>query len=136
MSLCRPRASCGELILSLSEDLARNGISIHHGGVAWQDRKQIESRFLTGHLRVICTTSTLAQGVNLPAHLVIVKGTMIWDSDVGKHVPLSDLDVIQMMGRAGRPQFDTNGVAIIMCKDEDKDYYEDLGSSSKPLESR
>ena len=32
-------------------------------------------------LQVLCTTSTLAMGVNLPAHLVVLKGTVRWVGD-------------------------------------------------------
>lgn len=55
------------------------------------------------------STATLAWGVNLPAHTVIIKGTQIYSPDKGRWVELSALDVMQMMGRAGRPQFDTSG---------------------------
>lgn len=36
-------------------------------------------------VQVLCTTSTLAMGVNLPAHLVVLKGTVRWvgDSECG-----------------------------------------------------
>lgn len=40
-----------------------------------EDRSLVEGLFLTGDLLVLCTTSTLAQGVNLPAHAVIIKST-------------------------------------------------------------
>jgi replicative superfamily II helicase len=36
---------------------------------------QVEELFVAQALLVLCTTSTLAVGVNLPAHLVIIKGT-------------------------------------------------------------
>lgn len=50
------------------------------------------------------STSTLAWGVNLPAHTVIIKGTQIYIPEKGKWTELSHLDVMQMLGRAGRPQ--------------------------------
>lgn len=52
-----------------------------------------------------------------------------------KLVEYTDLDVFQMMGRAGRPQFDTCGVAVIMCDQKEKERYEELVSSSSVLES-
>ena len=59
------------------------------------------------------TTATLAWGVNLPAYAVIVKGTDVYDPKVGT-TNLSVLDVQQIFGRAGRPQFDSEGTAILM----------------------
>ena len=31
-------------------------------------------------------------------------------------------DILQMMGRAGRPQFDKEGVAVIMCEESKKTF--------------
>jgi pre-mRNA-splicing helicase BRR2 len=63
---------------------------------------------------VLVSTATLAWGVNLPAHTVIIKGTQIYSPEKGKWVELSPQDVLQMMGRAGRPQYDTVGEGIIL----------------------
>ncbi len=50
-------------------------VGIHSAGLDGEDRLLVERLFLSGDLLVLCTTSTLALGVNLPAHLVIIKGT-------------------------------------------------------------
>ena len=74
-----------------------------------------------GPLQVLCTTSTLAQGVNLPAHLVILKGTRRWVKEKGEVPGNREYDrstILQMIGRAGRPQFDNEGVAVLMTKKE------------------
>lgn len=74
--------------------------------MAWNDRKLTETLFLgKNHLHVLCTTSTLAVGINLPARMVIIKGTKIWDAAQGKAIDYSDLDILQMMGRAGKRVF-------------------------------
>lgn len=61
------------------------------------------------HFQVLVSTATLAWGVNLPAHTVIIKGTQVYSPERGRWVELGALDVLQMLGRAGRPQYDTKG---------------------------
>jgi ATP-dependent DNA helicase HFM1/MER3 len=51
----------------------RQGVAFHHGGMAHSDRTLVEKLYEERNVMVICTTSTLALGVNLPAHLVVVK---------------------------------------------------------------
>ena len=52
-------------------------------------------------------TATLAWGVNLPAHTVIIKGTQMYNPEKGRWDELSMMDVMQMLGRAGRPSYGT-----------------------------
>ena len=67
-------------------------------------------------------------GVNLPAHLVIIKGTRVWRGNGKGTVDIETSDLLQMMGRAGRPGFDTSGVAVILTDEASKQKYEVLKS--------
>lgn len=49
------------------------GFGIHHAGMLRSDRNLMESMFSKGYLKVLVCTATLAWGVNLPAHAVIIK---------------------------------------------------------------
>jgi ATP-dependent DNA helicase HFM1/MER3 len=115
--------------------LVAEGVGYHHAGLDIQDRRIIEELFLNGLLPVICTTSTLAVGVNLPARLVVIKGTSQYDFNAGKMKEYSDHDIFQMMGRAGRPQYDQFGVAVIMTTITRKDYFENLLTGKTLIES-
>ncbi|CAN0501519.1 unnamed protein product, partial [Ectocarpus sp. 12 AP-2014] len=64
--------------------------------------------------QVLVCTSTLAWGVNFPAHLVVVKGTEFFDGKSQRYVDFPITDLLQMIGRAGRPQFDDHAVACIL----------------------
>jgi replicative superfamily II helicase len=55
-------------------------------------------------LQILVCTATLAWGVNLPAHTVVIKGTQVYSPEKGGFVDLGMLDVGQIFGRAGRPQ--------------------------------
>lgn len=76
--------------------------------------------FSAGHVQVLVSTATLAWGVNLPAHAVIIKGTQVYSPEKGKWAELSPQDVLQMLGRAGRPQYDKFGEGIIITRYEPK----------------
>ena len=86
-------------------DLFPKGFGVHHAGMLRSDRKLVERLFAEGFIKVLCCTATLAWGVNLPAAAVIIKGTRLYSSDKGSFVDLGILDVLQIFGRAGRPQY-------------------------------
>ncbi|CAL4081527.1 unnamed protein product, partial [Meganyctiphanes norvegica] len=94
------------------------GVGYHHAGVEHTDRQQVQELFTTGYLPVLVATTTLAMGVNLPAHLVVIKSTMQYTST--GYVEYAASQILQMVGRAGRPQFDTSATAVIMTKHADK----------------
>ncbi|KAH0342210.1 P-loop containing nucleoside triphosphate hydrolase protein, partial [Aureobasidium melanogenum] len=109
------------------------GVAVHHAGLSQQDRTAVERAYLAGSLSVICCTSTLAVGVNLPCHMVIIKNTVGYEAGAIKEY--SDLEIMQMIGRAGRPQFDTSALAVIMTKMQQVKHYEQLLGGQERLES-
>ncbi|KAJ7256507.1 Sec63 Brl domain-containing protein [Mycena haematopus] len=114
-------------------ELAAFGIGVHHAGLTIDDRRAVEDLYLKGLLRVVVATSTLAVGVNLPAHTVVIKGVQIFQNNVSAEY--SDLDVMQMLGRAGRPQFDKDGIAIIICETDLEKKYRELVQGKTIVES-
>ncbi|KIP11835.1 hypothetical protein PHLGIDRAFT_124513 [Phlebiopsis gigantea 11061_1 CR5-6] len=118
------------------KDLLQFGFGIHHAGMSREDRGLVEELFADGHLQVLVCTATLAWGVNLPAHTVIIKGTQIYNPEKGRWVELSSQDVLQMLGRAGRPQFDTFGEGIIITNHSELQYYLSLLNQQLPIESQ
>jgi ATP-dependent DNA helicase HFM1/MER3 len=119
------------------QDLAAclsSGVAFHHAGLEAGDRLAIEKGFLEGNISVICCTSTLAIGVNLPCHFAIIKNTVAWSTTgAGEY---SDLEIMQMIGRAGRPQFDNSAVAVIMTRQSKVRRYENMVSGQEILESK
>ena len=86
-------------------------------------------------LQILIATATVAWGVNFPAHLVIIKGTEYYDGKQKRYVDMPITDVLQMMGRAGRPQFDDHGVACVLVHDVKKHFYKKFLYEPFPVES-
>ena len=112
-----------------------HGMGIHHAGMLRGDRKLTEQMFADGAIKVLCCTATLAWGINLPAHTVVVKGTEVYNPEKGGLVDLSILDVMQIFGRAGRPQFDTSGEATLITSHDALHRYLDKLVRAVPIES-
>ncbi|KQJ92834.1 DExH-box ATP-dependent RNA helicase DExH12 [Brachypodium distachyon] len=130
-------SSQAELVKSSDlKDLLPYGFAIHHAGMARVDREFVEELFADKHIQVLVSTATLAWGVNLPAHTVIIKGTQIYNPEKGAWTELSPLDVMQMLGRAGRPQYDTHGEGIILTGHSELQYYLSLMNQQLPIESQ
>ncbi|KAJ2720409.1 activating signal cointegrator 1 complex subunit 3 [Coemansia sp. Benny D115] len=117
-------------------ELYADGFAIHHAGMLRQDRTLAEDLFAQGQVRVLCCTSTLAWGVNLPAYAVVIKGTQVYDSQRGAFVDLSVLDVLQIFGRAGRPQYESHGVGYILTTHDRLAHYVSAITMQHPIESK
>ena len=117
-------------------ELLSKGIGTHHAGMPRSDRNLMEKFFGNGVLKVLCCTATLAWGVNLPAAAVVIKGTQLYSADAGKFVDLGILDVLQIFGRAGRPQFQDTGIGFICTTHDKLQHYLSAVTSQQPIESK
>jgi pre-mRNA-splicing helicase BRR2 len=137
-------ATCREILRLEAPTLNNNelselvpfGLAVHHAGLSKTDRTFVEDLFSDGNIQVLVSTSTLAWGVNLPAHTVIIKGTRVYNPAKGMWDELSMLDVMQMFGRAGRPQYDKFGEGLIITGHSDLQFYLSLFNQQLPIESR
>ncbi|XP_075106638.1 LOW QUALITY PROTEIN: ATP-dependent DNA helicase homolog MER3-like [Nicotiana tabacum] len=112
------------------------GVGYHNGGLSMNDRSLIEGLFLNGDIQVLCTTNTLAHGINLPAHTVVIKSTQHYNKEKGIYMEYDRSTILQMSGRAGRPPFDDTGMVIIMTRKETVHLYENLLSGCELVESQ
>ena len=94
----------------------RHGVAFHHAGLINKQRTEIEKSFRENKIKVICATTTLAAGLNLPAFLVIIRDVKRYSDGYSQYIP--NLDVQQMLGRAGRPKYDKSGLALLIAKNE------------------
>jgi len=96
------------------------GVAFHNSTLNLDERETVQDCFRFAKIRVICCTSTLAAGVNLPARRVIVRQSYCFGSVEGKAgpvaVPLQPAQYQQMAGRAGRTGLDATGESIILAK--------------------
>jgi helicase len=93
------------------------GTAFHHAGLPGEQRRLIENAFRSGDIKIITATPTLAAGVNLPAFRVLIRDLRRFSHYHGMSwIPV--LEIEQMMGRAGRPQYDSEGHGILLAKDK------------------
>lgn len=96
-------------------DAVLHGSAFHHAGLKPKQRQLIEDNFKKNIIKVICSTPTLAAGVNLPARRAIIRDCKRYASGLGSvFIPVSEYK--QCAGRAGRPQYDDHGEAVLMAK--------------------
>ncbi|GMH66572.1 hypothetical protein TL16_g04462, partial [Triparma laevis f. inornata] len=117
------------------QDVVGYGFGIHHAGLAKSDRELVEDLFADKHMQVLVCTATLAWGVNLPAHSVIIKGTQIFDGKEQRYVDHSIADMLCMIGKAGRAGVDSSAKALVLCHSPKKAHLKKLLFDPLPVES-
>lgn len=128
-----PLSEASDAILSGNEDtqlivrlsnLVKDGVAFHHAGLNATCRDIVERYFRSGHIKILTATPTLAAGVNLPARRVVISNITRYDVNEGANMPISVMEYKQFCGRAGRPQYDDIGEAVVVSKN---DTYDILG---------
>lgn len=120
----------GEMFL---EEFSRRGIKaeFHNANLNKEQRQQVEFNFKNDKdFKVLVATSTLAWGVNLPARRVIVAGVIRGNEIVPSY------DILQMVGRAGRPAYDPQGDAYIFFPQSKRLDLEKFVLSPQNIESK
>jgi helicase len=109
-----PSLESTNICKKLSEAVV-NGVAFHHAGLRPSQRELIEENFKENLIKVICSTPTLAAGVNLPARRAIIRDAKRFAGTAGSvYIPASEYK--QCAGRAGRPQYDEFGEAVLIAK--------------------
>ena len=115
--------------------LLLRGVSVHHAGVLPKYRRIVEELFQQKLLSICVCTETLSAGINLPARSVVVP--RILKGPPGKKRLLDPSGAHQLFGRAGRPQFDSQGYVFVLAHEDDvkisrwKDKYDQIPEDTK-----
>lgn len=125
-----------EMVKTLAS-LLKKGVGFHHAGLNQNCRETIETEFRNGKIKLLASTPTLAAGVNLPARRVVISSIARYDVKSASNKPISVLEYKQLCGRAGRPQYDKFGEAIIVGNSNTADlieYY--INGTPEPITSQ
>jgi ATP-dependent RNA helicase HelY len=95
--------------LSLLLSLLRHGVAFHHAGLLPPMKELVERLFNEGLLSVVCSTDTLAVGINMPARSVVISNLVRPFGGL-----LSPNDFSQLTGRAGRRGIDERGGVVML----------------------
>ncbi|PPQ81219.1 LOW QUALITY PROTEIN: hypothetical protein CVT25_015743 [Psilocybe cyanescens] len=146
-------------------ELASVGIGVHHAGITMDDRRATEHLYMKRFLRILIATSPseMTFTSHEAAHMVVIKGVRLFQNNASKEY--SDLDVMQMLGRApSHARFfiifimireglnlvrgslfvtdktecvssDKDGIAVILCESELEQKYRTLVQGKTVLES-
>lgn len=113
-ALANLKTPCG-----LENLVDRFDIAYHNAGLTKSQRKFVEEGFKLGEIKVICSTPTLAVGVNLPADCTVLFDVHQFDMLHGRTV-IGANRIQQTMGRAGRLGFSEYGYAYIFTPNKIK----------------
>ncbi|MFO0801180.1 MAG: DEAD/DEAH box helicase [Gemmataceae bacterium] len=117
------------------KQMLRRGVGVHHAGLLPKYRRVVEDLFEKKLLSVALCTETLAAGINLPARSVVLSSLM--KGPFGKEKVIDPSTAHQIFGRAGRPQYDTEGFVYAFPHEDDvrivrwKQQYDQIPETTK-----
>lgn len=102
-------------IETIEGKFARWSSLCHHGLLLPTERQLHESLFKRPDgVSVLVATSTLAQGMNLPSHVVIIAGDSKFDEENKQLAQMKAHDLLNAAGRAGRAGQSSYGLVLVI----------------------
>ncbi|MBF6653948.1 hypothetical protein C3B47_13895 [Flavobacterium columnare] len=93
-------------------------VGVHHGLLLPSERILIENYFKSANGSItLVATATLAQGINLPAEIVIIAGDDRFDEDGENRQRVNPHELLNAAGRAGRAGLSSQGAVILIPGD-------------------
>lgn len=93
---------------SLFSRILSKGVAVHHAGLSDETKLLTEHLIRQGHVNYVCSTTTIAEGINFPV------STVYFDTyQRGQNDKLSTNDFWNIAGRAGRTMVDDFGKIIL-----------------------
>ena len=117
------------------KQLLMRGVGVHHAGILPKHKRIVEDLFQQKLLTICVCTETLAAGINLPARSVVLPSLL--KGKPGEQKIIDPSSAHQIFGRAGRPQFDTEGFVYVVAHEDDvrilrwKAQYEQIPEDTK-----
>jgi superfamily II DNA/RNA helicase len=99
------------------KQILMRGVGVHHAGLLPKYRRVVETLFQEKLLTVAVCTETLSAGINLPARSVVLPTILKGPKDKRRLIEPSTAH--QIFGRAGRPQFDSEGFVYALAHEDD-----------------
>ncbi len=98
--------------------MLEKGVGVHHAGLSDDVRALMEWLAETGKLRLLCATSTIAQGIDYPVSSVFLSSRFVPRGR--RSVEITSREFWNLAGRAGRLDHDSVGV-VGLCEGSDRD---------------
>ncbi len=111
-------------------ECVRHGVAFHFGRLPQRIREQVEYLFSEGELNYVFCTSTLLEGVNLPAKNIFILNNAIGLSK------FSDIDFWNLAGRAGRLSKELSGNIICVRANSKKNRWDQPSKDLKVVRDR
>lgn len=112
-------------------DMLERGVAVHHSGLSDETRSLVEWLAEEQHLRVLCATTTIAQGINFPVSSVFLSSHKY---PYGQ--PMSPREFWNLAGRVGRLGQDSVGVIGLAKGDSESEIKQFVKESTGALVSR
>lgn len=115
----------------------KNGVAFYFARLQPPCKGVIETLLERNALDVVFTTPALARGINMPVRTVIIPHPFKYSKPFGS-VPISRVEIEQMMGRACRPPFQQKGFGILVSTNSTRtaELNEKIGGKLEPMSSK
>ncbi|MFJ5772453.1 DEAD/DEAH box helicase [Psychrobacillus sp. NPDC093180] len=99
-------------------ELIEKGVTVHTSLMTQTEKDLAELAFITGLAKIMLATSTLSQGLNLPAEVVLLGGTELGNEynilDREALLSRKNTQFLNSIGRAGRAEYSSQGLALVI----------------------